>query len=68
MGIITATGLYMTACVVLVCEEGRTVDGRAAAVVAVLAVISAVYGFRRKRPVSPILLIGVSAVMGCVLF
>ena len=36
--------------------------------VAVLAVISAVYGFRRKRPVSPILLIGVSAVMGCVLF
>ena len=68
MGIITATGLYMTACAVLVCEEGRTVDGRAAAVVVVLAVISAVYGFRRKRPVSPILLIGVSAVMGCVLF
>lgn len=68
MGIITATGLYMTGSMILPADEGQTVDGGALAIVFVLAGILAVFGFKRKKAVSPILLIGVSAVMGCVLF
>ncbi len=68
MGIITATGLYMTGSMILPADEGQTVDGGALAIVFVLAGILVVFGFKRKKAVSPILLIGVSAVMGCVLF
>lgn len=68
MGIITATGLYMTSSMILPADGGQTVDGGALAIVFVLAGILVVFGFKRKKAVSPILLIGVSAVMGCVLF
>ena len=68
MGIITATGLYMTSSMILPTDGGQAVDGGALAIVFVLAGILAVFGFKRKKAVSPILLIGVSAVMGCVLF
>lgn len=68
MGVITGTGLYMSGSVVLISEGEEMMDYRALFVLIILVVFSAAFFLKKKQTVSPILLIAVSAVMGCVLF
>ena len=68
VGIVAATGLYMTARLCLPLTPGSSVDLRALLVIAGLVASMVFYRHVRKQPLSPIALIVISAVLGVLIF
>ena len=66
VGVVTATGLYMTAQCCM--PKDALIDIRAAVIIAILAGSMLLYRHFRKKKLSPILLIVLSAVLGILLY
>ena len=67
-GIIAATGVYMTACGLFQTENAARLDWRAVVITAVLLAGMIVYRRIKKKRLSPILIIVISAVLGIILY
>lgn len=68
VGIILSTGVYMTLRHCFSLTGGALVDLRSCTTAALLLGISALYQKRKKKKISPILLIAISALLGILIF
>lgn len=65
MGIILATGIYMA---ITSCIEGKVINMKALIITAILVAAKIAYSLLRKKKLSPILLIIISALSGIVVY
>lgn len=68
MGVILATGVYMAFTAILGSVQGISFDWVALMILAVLILSASLYQRFRKKELSPILLIVISAILGAVLY
>lgn len=67
MGVIVATGLFMLSSIIITPNETQIIDYNSLIILAILVLVSSIFYLKRKKMISPILLIIVSAIMGCIL-
>lgn len=67
MGVIIATGLFMLSSIIIAPNETQIIDYNSLIILAILVLVSSIFYLKRKKMISPILLIIVSAIMGCIL-
>lgn len=68
MGVIIATGFYMLLSNTLLVNEKRFIDYPSVVILMLLIIVSGVFAWKRKKTISPIALIIISAIMGGILF
>lgn len=68
MGVVLATGLYMVCSTVLLSKISLDIDYASLIILTLLIIISFAFYKKKNKTISPISLIVVAAVMGCILY
>lgn len=68
MGVIIATGFYMLLSGIFLGNEEQFIDYPSMIILALLIIVSGVFAWKKKKTISPIALIIISAIMGSILF
>lgn len=67
MGVIIATGLYMLGSIIITPNKTQIIDWNSLIILAILVFISSIFSRKKKKMISPVMLLIISAIMGCIL-